>query len=108
MKMTCSFTPEADATEARTGEVLEPREDGFFLASNTLYPPGTVLSLLVSVPGKRLPVRLRGHVAWARTTERAGMQVSLIDRAAVAAAPERSDEPPASDAAVKPRGPLRQ
>ena len=103
MKILCSFSP-AEGMEDRTGEVLEQTDRGFFLASNTLYPPGTALALLVSVPGKRLPMRLRGEVTWARTTERAGMYVQL--------AGATSDTPPtertpggAAEPTKKPRGP---
>lgn len=103
MKILCSFSP-TEGAEGRTGEVLEQTDRGFFLASNTLYPPGTGLALLVSVPGRRLPTRLRGEVAWARTTERAGMYVLL--------ASATTDEPPTergtggtTEPAKKPRGP---
>lgn len=107
MKITCSFAPQdGEAQEARTGEVLEPRNDRFFLASNTLYPPGTTLLLLVEVPGKRLPQRLRGEVTWARTTARAGMQVRLLDPVEPVAAIDRPA--PVADAPIKPRGPLRR
>lgn len=105
MKITCSFAPEEEAQEARTGEVLERRADGFFLASNTLYPPGTTLALRVEIPGKRLPERLRGEVRWARTSARAGMQVTLLDPAEPVATMERPASAP--DVPVKPRGPLR-
>ena len=87
MKTVCSFTT-TDSAEGRTGEVLEQTRAGFFLASNTLYPPGTVLSLLVTEPGKRFPVRLRGEVAWARSAERSGMYVRLADATTDAPAPD--------------------
>ena len=106
MNATCSFAPEPPGSEARTGEVLELREDGFFLASNMLYPPGTTLQLLIELPDQRLPARLRGEVVWARTKDRAGMQVRLLDRVALATPAERATVSP--DAPVKPRGPLRR
>jgi len=87
MKTLCSFST-VDAAEGRTGEVLERTEAGFFLASNTLYPPGTALTLIVTEPGTRFPVRLRGDVAWARTTDRSGMYVTLAIAPADAAAPD--------------------
>lgn len=103
MKILCSFAPE-DASEGRTGEVLDLTDRGFFLASNTLYPPGTALALLVALPGRRLPVRLHGEVAWARASDRAGMFVRIQDGAA-GGSPTGRAPAPATEASKKPRGP---
>ena len=71
-----SFAPNHDANAWRSGTVLEVQSGGCFVGANTLYPPGTKLTLLLAVPGERLPVRLSGEVAWARAGEPSGMFVT--------------------------------
>lgn len=108
MEMSCSFValPSDAGAEPRTARVSELSEDGLFLASNCLYPPGTALSLVLEIPGKRLPVRLRGRVGWARTKDPAGMYVSLAQTAAAEAMPERGTTiVTEADGTKKPRGP---
>ena len=106
MKTLCSFSllDPSDGEEGRTGEVLERTDRGLFLASNTLYPPGTSLALLLALPGQRLPVRLRGEVEWARIADRAGMYIRLADAPTTAPTAERAS-PTTSEAPAKPRGP---
>ena len=78
MKTLCSFAVQSqEPQEARTGHVLDRSDAGFFLASNTLYPPGTALSLVMELPESRVPVRMRGSVSWARTADPAGMFITL-------------------------------
>ena len=71
-----SFAPLHDPTGWRSGTVLEVKSGGCFVSANTLYPPGTKLTLLLTIPGERLPVRLSGDVAWARAGEPSGMFVT--------------------------------
>ena len=75
------FAPENHAEERRTGTLEELSAEGIFIASNTLWPPRTVLDLVLTIPGERLPVRLSGEVAWARTRDVAGMFVTLREPA---------------------------
>lgn len=103
MTIVCSFAPE-EGFEGRTGEVLEQTDRGFFLASNTLYPPGTRLSLVLQIPGRRFPERLHGQVAWARSADRAGMYVALAPAAQDAPTLERAGSG-SSEIPQKPRGP---
>ena len=83
MKTVCSFALLTDErrADARSGQVLDLSERGLFVASNSLYPPGTALALSLEIPGQRLPVRLSGEVAWARTADPAGMYVRLAPAA---------------------------
>ena len=71
-----SFAPTDDSTGWRTGRVVEVQAGGCFVSANTLYPPGTRLMLLLTIPGDRRPVRLSGQVAWARVGEPSGMFVT--------------------------------
>lgn len=79
--VTVMFAPHDDLQERRSGTVTELTEDGVFIASNTVWPPKTVLALLLTIPGERLPVQLSGDVAWARTRDVAGMFVTFREPA---------------------------
>jgi Tfp pilus assembly protein PilZ len=73
-----SFSPRT-THEWRTGELLEVEDGGLFVASNTLYPPGTMLSVVLTLPGERMPVQVSGQVSWARTREQAGMFIAFAE-----------------------------
>lgn len=106
MKTSCTFVvlPPETGAEPRTARVSDLSEDGLFLASNSLYPPGTALSLVLEMPGKRLPVRLRGRVEWARTKDTAGMYVRLAQDSVAAETPGRGNATATdADSTKKPR-----
>lgn len=65
--------------ERRGAKASGLTEDGLFLASNQLWPPGTALTLLLALPGERLPTRISGEVVWARTQGVAGMFVRFTE-----------------------------
>ena len=77
--MTILFAPLGE--ERRSGIVAELSDDGLFIAANLVWPPRTLLDLVLTIPGERLPVQLSGEVTWARTQETAGMFVTFREPA---------------------------
>lgn len=79
--MTVVFAPYHLVEERRSGVVVELSDEGLFIASNMVFPPRTPLDLVLTIPGERLPVRITGEVAWARTQDVAGMFVTFCEPA---------------------------
>jgi len=67
--------------DRKTAAGSELSDDGLFLASNQLWPPGTALTLLIALPGERLPTRISAEVVWARSRGVAGMLVRFTEPA---------------------------
>lgn len=96
------YAPLDRPEESRTGRLSQRDDDGFFVASQILWPPGTALELWAPPPGESRPTRLHGVVSWARIREPSGMFVTLQDPPAPRESGEGPDERPT--AATSARG----
>lgn len=75
------FAPKDLPQERRSGKVHDLSDEGFFIATNCLWPPATAIALVLTLPGDRFPVSLNGEVVSAQVREPAGMRVRFADPA---------------------------